>query len=834
MPRFGAPWDPFTTPHHNVEQLNGTSASLIKSEQIENREASVFHNKVKEEPSQTVDADDFFNRGSSQELSSDGENKPAFECLRQIIGQESPEVLERSVEQSLQILDAFKQSFSAYTTSTPDAQSWVAAIDKLVSQAKRKRTVVGVVGNTGAGKSSVINALLDEERLVPTNCMRACTAVVTEMSWNDSTDASSKYRAEIEFVARADWEKEVATLMKEFLTENGTLQREASDQSTDAGIAWAKFHAVHPKIARDELGDCTVARLMSDKALDVLGTTKKINSHSAQRFYQELQKYVDSKEKVTKKDKKDKSDRATFDLEYWPLIKVVRIYTKASALSTGAVIVDLPGVHDSNAARAAVAQGYIQQCTGLWIVAPITRAVDDKAAKTLLGDSFKRQLKLDGGFSNVTFICSKTDDISITEAIDTLELEDQVQALDEQQAKLEQDIKAHKSKMEDLKESQQVYQQAARDAGDAIEIWEELKDRYDDGKKVYAPAFKTTKRKKNGPTEKSRKKRHVDDEDSDADFIVIDDDDNSDHSRTDDEDEVQAPREPLTEEEINAKLKELKEAKKNARRAGLEIKPHIEELRLHIREAQTKIKAIKAEISRICISGRNEYSREAIQNDYAAGIKELDQENAAEEDEDNFNPDEEHRDYEQVARGLPVFCVSSRAYQKMCGRLEKDDAVPGFDTPEDTEVPQLQAHCKRLTEAGRVQTCRNFLLSVCQLLTAITLWASSEGAGLEMTDDDKRKQVSHISRRLNELEQGLEACVKACVRTIKSELNNQIFDKYPDLVQEAIAGAPDTAARWGAHRNEGGLFWATYKAVVRRHGVYHSSSAGHRDFNLDL
>lgn len=125
-----------------------------------------------------------------------------------------------------------------------------------------------------------------------------------------------------------------------------------------------------------------------------------------------------------------------FDMAFWPLIKVVKIYAKASALSTGAVIVDLPGVHDSNAARAAVAQGYMKQCTGLWIVAPITRAVDDKAAKTLLGDSSKMQLKYDGGFSCVTFICSKTDNISITKAIDTLELEGQVESLYEQQHEL--------------------------------------------------------------------------------------------------------------------------------------------------------------------------------------------------------------------------------------------------------------------------------------------------------------------------------------------------------------------------------------------------------------
>jgi hypothetical protein len=117
----------------------------------------------------------------------------------------------------------------------------------------------------------------------------------------------------------------------------------------------------------------------------VLGTTKKIEEPHPEPFYKALQHFVDSKEKATTseiKKKKEKGEKT--QMEFWPLIKVVRIYTKAYALSTGAVIVDLPGVHDSNAARAAVASGYMKQCTGLWIVAPINRAVDDKAAKSLL------------------------------------------------------------------------------------------------------------------------------------------------------------------------------------------------------------------------------------------------------------------------------------------------------------------------------------------------------------------------------------------------------------------------------------------------------------------
>lgn len=37
-----------------------------------------------------------------------------------------------------------------------------------------------VLGETGAGKSSTLNALIGETRLLPTNAMRACTAAIVE------------------------------------------------------------------------------------------------------------------------------------------------------------------------------------------------------------------------------------------------------------------------------------------------------------------------------------------------------------------------------------------------------------------------------------------------------------------------------------------------------------------------------------------------------------------------------------------------------------------------------------------------------------------------------
>jgi len=110
------------------------------------------------------------------------------------------------------------------------------------------------------------------------------------------------------------------------------------------------------------LAKATVAELMSNTDVkNVLGSTKYILSPRPEPFYKDLQYFVDSKEKSTKKkDKGSKLEKK--QMEFWPLIKVVRIFTKSDALSTGAVIVDLPGVHDSNAARAAVAAGYMKEC----------------------------------------------------------------------------------------------------------------------------------------------------------------------------------------------------------------------------------------------------------------------------------------------------------------------------------------------------------------------------------------------------------------------------------------------------------------------------------------
>jgi hypothetical protein len=100
----------------------------------------------------------------------------------------------------------------------------------------------------------------------------------------------------------------------------------------------------------------------------ILGTTKTITAKDSKAFAKEIGKYIDSKDqKRGKKDKekakepslmdkvrksagmstgksKDKDKDQDLDSPaLWPLIRQVNVRCRAQALSTGAVLVDLPG-----------------------------------------------------------------------------------------------------------------------------------------------------------------------------------------------------------------------------------------------------------------------------------------------------------------------------------------------------------------------------------------------------------------------------------------------------------------------------------------------------------
>ncbi|KAI1322901.1 hypothetical protein F5Y16DRAFT_403978 [Xylariaceae sp. FL0255] len=760
---------------------------------------------------------------------------PDMENIENLCNHNIPEVLEDGVAVGKELLIKLKNALDS--NKDVEANTWLKTIADLEDRARPTKEIIGVVGNTGAGKSSVINALLDEERLLPTNCLRACTASPTEISYNYSNDSGELYRAEIEFISSEEWIRELEVLFSDLLDGNGEVSREATNTDSEAGVAYAKMKAVYPQKTREmwktaflvgdlRLAQATPRNMANEPAVrKILGTTKVLKEETAKHLYRRMQHYVDSKEKST--GPVDHRKRVDISMEHWPLIKVVRIFTKAHVLSTGAVIVDLPGVQDSNAARAAVAANYMKSCTGLWIVAPINRAVDDKTAKSLLGESFKRQLKYDGTYSAVTFICSKTDDISITEAAESLGLEEEISEKWERADHLKRTKKSLQSKMDGLKETKSKLGEELDECDAQEDLWEELQSALSDGKTVYAPSTRSSskKRKRGGRPSKSRKNL----ESSDIDDSDLDGSDSDSSDKENSQPEVN--RKPLTEDDIDEMISSFKERRKQIREKRRSLNSQVSECRDDINECQEERDAILAKLKAVCIKGRNDYSRSAIKNDFATGIKELDQENAIEEDDETFDPDEDLRDYEEVARSLPVFCVSSRAYQQLKGRLEKDDFhSEGFYSIEDTEIPKLQEHGRKVTEAGRASHYRRWMNDLARFVNTMKLWSMNDGTQSILTNSEQRREQQHLKSLLASLETGLDKSLTRALSLVEHSLDEQIYECFNTSTPAAIDAAPQIAYSWGAPRSEGGLFWATYKATVRRDGVY-SGASGPMDFN---
>lgn len=87
-------------------------------------------------------------------------------------------------------------------------------------------------------------------------------------------------------------------------------------------------------MTKEMIEDSSVEEMLAKNDVQkVLGTTKAIEKSNPEFFYKELQRYVDSKEKSTGS-KGKKADKEKRTMEFWPLIKVVRIFVKADALST--------------------------------------------------------------------------------------------------------------------------------------------------------------------------------------------------------------------------------------------------------------------------------------------------------------------------------------------------------------------------------------------------------------------------------------------------------------------------------------------------------------------
>ncbi|KAA8631032.1 hypothetical protein SMACR_01969 [Sordaria macrospora] len=714
--------------------------------------------------------------------------------LQQLISETSIVRLEAALETGNDVLREIRSAF-ADATSVEEVAKWVKQADELLAQSRKQRTVVGVVGSTGAGKSSMINAVLDEENLVPTNGMRACTATITEIQFNETEDEQAAYRAEIHFIHANDWIQELHALRGDLREPDGDLVgAEQLGSEPRAAIAYDKIRSVYPQLSKEDVakhGFSPEALAHQAPVKQVLGTVKVITAPTSSAFTELLREYIDSKDRIW--DHKNNSDR----MEFWPLVKFVRVFVRSRILEPGMVLVDLPGLHDSNAARSAVAARYLQQCTGLWVVAPITRIVDDKVAQNLLGMSFKRQLQFDGLYSAITVVCTKTDDISVTEALRSMPMGHSIRQDCMTMATLE------KTEQRLIMESSLVNKRIADLSG--------LVDKCEEDVEQLELSLES------------------------QDNETLDDNTNtssSEEDSLDDSAERQEKRVDSREEAIR-RLASLRAEKKAIRAEKSDLQEKAKSLREDLDKARFDIGGLKSGIKSACIQYRNQYSRPVIRQQFAEGLKELDEESLSGQGEGGHDNSYTRRDYQAIAARLPVFCVSGRAYQRMSGMLRNDEPTTGYLSLEETEITALQQHAQRTVANTRTDTCHWYLTNLHSLVSQLMVQVLTADKPLDLAKDLKDEELAFLEKSLKELSLKTHSAVVKAVDRCDLALQDALNDNFASAATRASKDAPGIAKSWGKPKRDGGIPFSTYRAICVRDGAYEGLS-GTKDFNEDL
>ena len=610
------------------------------------------------------------------------------------------EVVALTVDEGLEALSQLRHQFETQLQGEPDshsARTFKNEINSLIKDCSTPFTTkFGVYGATGAGKSSLLNAVVDQEGLLPTHGSRACTASIIEVKYNDDNDPARLYRAEIEFINESSWADELRILLDDVKDGDGDMARDAEMLQDEIKISMDKVRAVYPSKTKAQLLNTTATALMEELREDrILGTIKEICMAELDPFRAEVRKYIATKAKTTmKKDSNEERRR-----ELWPLIKVVKIYTKADALRTGAILVDLPGVQDSNAARSAVAGRYMQQCNDIWIATRIQRACDDQAAQDLLDRGFRQQLKMDGIYSNITFICTQSDNINSNEIIDTEpELAKEVDNLTKMRCDEEASIEREEGNVDKIRTKMEEKQIQIKALSKKITELNKTRKRFYPDKST---TNKSTKNKRKmegidqGPKTRSKdnKQLHFDDNGQ-----LTQRKPSGSSTNEESENQVELLNPVSTKEEI---LNEI-EAKK-AEVAG--IKNDLQSCQQHIAVLDTRILKQKVQaaayihkIDALCIKYRNKQCKEAIRDRFAEETAKFDQSIARVEAGANSTEESHIRDDVKITEELPVFCISSPAYHNLIARGTRKAEFEKFDSIELTEVGLSRRFYAHLTE----------------------------------------------------------------------------------------------------------------------------------------
>ncbi|CEJ60465.1 hypothetical protein PMG11_09038 [Penicillium brasilianum] len=293
---------------------------------------------------------------------------------------------------------------------------------RLINFQNPETRIVGLVGNTGVGKSSVINSILGGNSLARTNDdIDACTCVIVEYHGVDEKHRQP-YTVEVDYMDRKEmreylehhlrsyrqWyfelERPKMTRIKDEdwipaddaddlngsedgdevkLTSNEIVNLQKAQQSTQEAFK-ALFKGSDEPTLKDLVRDDS--HEAESEILDTL-MAKAIRGLANRPGGEEAILYTEASDGV--QECRELLDLLTTDSRgdtpaVWPFIKLIRVYLDAPILQNGLVLADMPGLRDLNYARQEATERYIKkQCHVLGFVTRISRCLTDETIEEI-------------------------------------------------------------------------------------------------------------------------------------------------------------------------------------------------------------------------------------------------------------------------------------------------------------------------------------------------------------------------------------------------------------------------------------------------------------------
>ncbi|KAI0147476.1 hypothetical protein GGR57DRAFT_515724 [Xylariaceae sp. FL1272] len=264
---------------------------------------------------------------------------------------------------------------------------------------------VALIGESGVGKSSVLNSILDCDGLARTsNSGAACTCVVTEYHYH--RDAS--FAIDVDRFSMDEIKAQLQKLLRDYRHFHCNHDDLDSDDYTyfekRAALARDTFRAMFRASLQ---GEDVLTSGTESEVLKMFDTWLQKSSPNIVQGKQSISNVNDCSELLMRLTSEDSSAESS---AVWPWIKKIKVYLNAPILRKGLILVDLPGLRDLNSARRHITERYLIKCNEIFVICNEGRATTDEGVQDVVDLANKAEL------SNVGIICTKSDDIKASEA----------------------------------------------------------------------------------------------------------------------------------------------------------------------------------------------------------------------------------------------------------------------------------------------------------------------------------------------------------------------------------------------------------------------------------